>query len=217
MEYKGQNKSSFARAIGIDPSRMTHIFSGHNEPTLDMVRRIVLAFPDISSEWLISGIGNMVKTEVVEMPTENSQEAQVLINKVDNMQQTSLFSNDLFSSNPLEPSSVAESVIGGDSTELQIDTQDTDRVIKSAQITEVEAVQSGENQRGVSPVVDTPKVLQPSKPASQSVRSRVKAAESNNLNMGTKRDRISNSQADKKIVKIVFFYDDRSFEEYRPS
>ena len=31
-----------------------------------------------------------------------------------------------------------------------------------------------------------------------------------------RRERISNSQDDKKLVKIVFFYEDRSFEEYYP-
>ena len=211
MEFKDFNKSSFARAIGIDPSRMTHIFNGHNEPTLDMVRRIVVAFPDVSSEWLISGIGNMIKDDFVE-PSPVEQAPEPTVRMVDNMQQTSLFDFD-------EPEPVAME------SELE---QEPAPIVDDKKESVVESVDASEGSPAPSPVEATvlktetvvdesQKAPQPEKVRVPMPRNRAKTAESHFQGANTKRDRISNSQGDRKLVKIVFFYDDRSFEEYRPS
>ena len=52
-------------------------------------------------------------------------------------------------------------------------------------------------------------VTRPSRGRSRVSDSRISVA-------SPRRERISNSQDDKKLVKIVFFYEDRSFEEYYP-
>lgn len=218
MEYKELNKSSFARTIGIDPSRMTHIFNGHNEPTLDMVRRIVVAFPDISSEWLISGVGNMVKGEldIFSLPQETPAPT---IKNVDNMQQTSLFDFDdddpvVEATDPEDGEDVGAEPEVGESVEEPV--EDIVEEVEPA-TAEVAPVREPVAEKPVRTVSPEPKVLQPAKPSVVQTRNRSKSSESHIAGGSARRERISNSQADKKIVKIVFFYDDRSFEEYRPS
>jgi DNA-binding XRE family transcriptional regulator len=47
--------SSFADAIGINRSTLSHILNGRNNPSLDVLERIVLHFPKVSAHWLITG------------------------------------------------------------------------------------------------------------------------------------------------------------------
>lgn len=63
MEEKGLLPAQFAEAIEINRSSLTHIFSGRNQPSLELARKILKAFPDISTEWLIMGSGNMYTAE----------------------------------------------------------------------------------------------------------------------------------------------------------
>jgi transcriptional regulator with XRE-family HTH domain len=45
----------FADSIGINRSRLSHILTGRNYPSLEIVAAILIKYPDIDSEWLILG------------------------------------------------------------------------------------------------------------------------------------------------------------------
>lgn len=47
--------SAFASVIGVQRSAISHILSGRNKPSLDLLLKIHKAFNDISLEWLILG------------------------------------------------------------------------------------------------------------------------------------------------------------------
>jgi len=55
--------ASFAEAIGINRSNLTHLFSGRNQPSLDLAKKILHYYPDIKTEWLIMGVGNMFRND----------------------------------------------------------------------------------------------------------------------------------------------------------
>ena len=78
--------TAFADKININRSSLTHIFSGRNQPSLDVAKKILIAFPEISTEWLIMGMGNMIQ----EVPAP--ADTPTPVKTVDNMQQTDLFS-----------------------------------------------------------------------------------------------------------------------------
>lgn len=63
MELSGSSPAQFAGAIGINRSNLTHLFSGRNQPSLDLAKKILLAFPEVKTEWLIMGVGPMTKTD----------------------------------------------------------------------------------------------------------------------------------------------------------
>ena len=50
---KGLSPSYFADTIGIQRSSISHILSGRNKPSLDIIQRILKIFPDIDRDWLI--------------------------------------------------------------------------------------------------------------------------------------------------------------------
>lgn len=176
MEHEQLSPASFADAIDINRSSLTHIFTGRNQPSLDIARKILKAFPEIRTEWLIMGVGNMLQ----EVPAVT--EASVDI--VDSVRQTDLFSSAEVANT--EPSSKTETVpIREDENLTSGDTGVLDK------IPEENAVSS---------------------------RARVnRVSESHIPNQNTKREKIINSQGDKKIVKIVFFYEDKSFDVYIPN
>jgi transcriptional regulator with XRE-family HTH domain len=50
---KGISPSYFADTVGIQRSSISHILSGRNKPSLDIIQRILKVFPDIDRDWLL--------------------------------------------------------------------------------------------------------------------------------------------------------------------
>ena len=61
MEYYNLTPASLAEQIGINRSSITHIFSGRNQPSLDIAKKILHCYPEIKTEWLIMGMGEMMR------------------------------------------------------------------------------------------------------------------------------------------------------------
>ena len=53
LKNKGLTATSLARILGIQPSGLSHILSGRNKPSFDLVVKILRAFPDINPDWLL--------------------------------------------------------------------------------------------------------------------------------------------------------------------
>jgi predicted transcriptional regulator len=56
----GYNKSSFALKVGISQPIITHITSGRNNPSLEVIQKILSNCQDVNPEWLILGRGEML-------------------------------------------------------------------------------------------------------------------------------------------------------------
>lgn len=58
-----ENKSSslFAEEIGVQPSGISHILSGRNNPSLEFVLKMLNRYKYLSAEWLLFGKGPMYK------------------------------------------------------------------------------------------------------------------------------------------------------------
>lgn len=61
MEHEGLTPSKFAETIGIQRSAMSHIISGRNNPSLDVLTKILERFTYVDSDWLLFGKGNMMR------------------------------------------------------------------------------------------------------------------------------------------------------------
>lgn len=70
MDYNKFTPSEFADVLEIDRSRLSHILNGRNNPSLEIVMKILEKFPEISSDWLLFGSGNMLKN--IETSNKNS-------------------------------------------------------------------------------------------------------------------------------------------------
>jgi transcriptional regulator with XRE-family HTH domain len=64
---KKENKSSaqFADEIGVQPSGISHIISGRNNPSLEFIIKMLGKYPFISTDWLLFGKGSMYKDQSI--------------------------------------------------------------------------------------------------------------------------------------------------------
>jgi transcriptional regulator with XRE-family HTH domain len=62
--YNKQKQADFANKIGIERSTLTHVFEEDNEPTVDLIERILSAFPKINTDWLLFDIEPMFRETV---------------------------------------------------------------------------------------------------------------------------------------------------------
>ncbi len=61
IESKQMTQSDFAGRTGISPSALTQLKNNEGNLSIDNVIKIKNAFPNISLDWLISGVGQMIE------------------------------------------------------------------------------------------------------------------------------------------------------------
>ena len=64
MEHEGLSPSTFADSIGVQRPSMSHILSGRNKPSIDIVQKLILTFPQYNPIWLINGTGDMLQLDL---------------------------------------------------------------------------------------------------------------------------------------------------------
>jgi len=57
---------------------MSHILSGRNNPSLDFIQKILSSFPEVNSDWLISGQGDMYRN----IPAQDDEQ-DLFLNTID--------------------------------------------------------------------------------------------------------------------------------------
>ncbi|MBW6481753.1 MAG: helix-turn-helix domain-containing protein [Vicingaceae bacterium] len=63
MKLNNLSASAFADKIEVQRSSISHILSGRNKPSLEFIQKVLVAFPKVSSEWLLTG--NTVVNETI--------------------------------------------------------------------------------------------------------------------------------------------------------
>ena len=61
LKHSEMNARQFASAIDLNTSTLSHVLSGRNNPSLDIMQRILKTFPNINPAWLILGEGSMFR------------------------------------------------------------------------------------------------------------------------------------------------------------
>ena len=89
IRAKNLTAAEFAIRLGIQPSNVSHLLSGRNNPSLDFVRKLKETFPEYNLDWIIMGKGPMTVSEpfVISSPTVKPQLTE--IPDVDNKSETS--------------------------------------------------------------------------------------------------------------------------------
>lgn len=62
LKTEGLTPARFAEIMGVQPSSISHIISGRNNPRFDFIEKILLRFPKINPDWLILGKGQIYRT-----------------------------------------------------------------------------------------------------------------------------------------------------------
>ncbi|MEH6657267.1 helix-turn-helix domain-containing protein [Leeuwenhoekiella marinoflava] len=80
MDEYDLNATSFADAIDVGRSSISHIISGRNKPSLEFVMKIIAAFPEVELYWLLNGKGSFPKKTIVNIPPRKNDENQLEAN-----------------------------------------------------------------------------------------------------------------------------------------
>ena len=64
MEDNDLSSSQMADKIGVQRSAISHILSGRNKPSLDFILKVLEAFENVSSDWLLKGENTTEKSSV---------------------------------------------------------------------------------------------------------------------------------------------------------
>lgn len=92
---RAENKSSaqFAEEIGVQPSGISHILSGRNNPSLDFILKMLDRYKFLSTEWLLFGKGTMYKdSKMQSLFDQNFTEPEINFNQTESKQQESKLS-----------------------------------------------------------------------------------------------------------------------------
>lgn len=204
IEYSQLSASAFADTIGISRSGLTHLLTGRNQPSLDVARKILAKYPEISTEWLIMGMGEMLRPEDANAVTDNPGAVSEPSNEhpAENLKigaQHDLF-GEFDNTDDSEPD--VNDVLSEEEPEegMEFVENEQDTSVTTAEITNSAPVEVA-----VSPVSTPAPPTRPRKPASET------------RTAPARRERHANAPTpaqEKKLQKIVFFYDDHSFEVY---
>ena len=59
LRHLNISSAQFADMIGVQRSSISHIISGRNKPSFDFIYKILLKYPEINADWLITGRGSI--------------------------------------------------------------------------------------------------------------------------------------------------------------
>lgn len=69
LDYYTLSASAFADSIGVQRSALSHLMSGRNKPSLDLIMKIVETYPEVDIYWLLNGKGNFPKEKGIQSPS----------------------------------------------------------------------------------------------------------------------------------------------------
>jgi transcriptional regulator with XRE-family HTH domain len=106
---RAENKSSaqFAEEIGVQPSGISHILSGRNNPSLDFTLKMLDRYKFLSTDWLLFGKGTMYKEGKSQSLFDQSFiEPEINFNQTESKQPEKLSTSSLQSEKSEKPASI---------------------------------------------------------------------------------------------------------------
>lgn len=61
LELEQLSPAKLADILGIQRSGLSHILSGRNKPGFDLIQKMLIKFPALNADWLITGRGKIYK------------------------------------------------------------------------------------------------------------------------------------------------------------
>jgi transcriptional regulator with XRE-family HTH domain len=199
MEYYGLSPSAFADKIDVQRSSMSHLVSGRNKPSLDFIQKILNQFIDINPTWLIMGTGPMKQLALFDDSGKVSVPEP--ITAVKSVSEASSFTK--------EPITHVQEKI----SHTFLNDSDTETLF---------AVDEIPQQTEINPPIPEDKTIpravvfeSTEEPlTAQNPIHATRAVPANSIHTPDSKEK--NTPNDKKVVKIVFFYSDNTFESFNP-
>ena len=74
LKIKNLSPAQFADMIGVQRSSISHLISGRNKPSLEFLQKLLKTFPEINSDWILFGKGEMIVSGTVKEPVQGFPE-----------------------------------------------------------------------------------------------------------------------------------------------
>lgn len=227
LETRQLTPTQFADSIGIARPIVSHILSGRNKPSLEVVQRILAAMPDLSMPWLLNGTGPMLAGAPVASVTQ--QPAQVAATSVEPTAAAALPPPEVA---PVAPAAPPKAPAVPTNRPRSTDTSSRPvRAVAPAALTSTQepkrfAPTAAHASRraalvtqpvGEASAAETPPAvtLAPPAPSVAAVLPALPATSAASTE-GTPTTTALLAQTEKPIRRIVIFYHDGSFSDYRP-
>lgn len=65
MRSEGLTAAKLAEILSVQPSSISHLLSGRNNPNFEFISRILRMFPELNPDWIINGQGGMYRDKSV--------------------------------------------------------------------------------------------------------------------------------------------------------
>ncbi|WP_242919106.1 helix-turn-helix transcriptional regulator [Pontibacter liquoris] len=75
MHYKNLSSTQFADEVEVPRAVISHILSGRNKPSLDVMLKIIQTYRDIQLNWLLLGEGDMLTSLAAAKSTQTAGSA----------------------------------------------------------------------------------------------------------------------------------------------
>ena len=194
LKAKNLTARQFAEEIGIQPSGMSHIMSGRNNPSLDFVMKVMRRWPEVNINWLMFGKGEMYASLPLNanLGEKHSRESDI-VSDSEGAGQYDLFGQTEQKIKEINDEEQEREVV------TQHPRQEPPYVDK---VGEVKSVKVAPLSQDDTAAPSTVKMLQSSDNAIETEKSVAEA--------------VQPVPKKKKVVKMIVMYDDHSFAEYYP-
>ena len=198
LKAKNITARQFAEEIGIQPSGMSHIMSGRNNPSLDFVMKVVRRWPEVNINWLMLGKGEMYASVPLNVQGQEHRDEMPAIEQHEQEQY------DLFAQ-PEPPTSPKPR------SEARVEAKPLPQY---EPVEEMPVMHVSEPSRPITEPIEpttpaAPVAEETTRPMAQPAENGVEAAFSAPA-------AVQPTQKKKKVVKMIVVYDDHSFAEYYP-
>jgi transcriptional regulator with XRE-family HTH domain len=72
MREKNLSALRFAELLEVQPSSISHLIAGRNNPNFEFVVKVLTKFPEIDPDWFITGKGEMFRATAAPIPAEKN-------------------------------------------------------------------------------------------------------------------------------------------------
>lgn len=206
LEDSQLTTTEFAFRIGVQPAQISHIKSGRNQITLDIVTKVLKAYPNISSDWLLFGNGDTYKKSL-----ESSENQENIAKKAP----VQLEMADLFADNP--------DTLSNESTENELKEKDNDveNVTTNSELPKSEENQKeeekdsdNEKQNPVASITVNPEKKIEETPVQSSATN---SKQEEIIQPKNNEESYSRKTPHHYVKKIVVFYSDKTYDEFLPN
>jgi plasmid maintenance system antidote protein VapI len=211
IDNSGLTAAEFALKVGIQSAQISHIKSGRNKVSLEIVQRILANFDEINPDWLILGKGEMYRNST--KTSENQENKQE--NRPFQPEMASLFDNPTYNSTEnakeIELKDNHEEVVANEAKNEMPDENVVDENVSSSSTSlENKTFEKKENFENSD---DSTIANMESSNDDDKFKNYTESNQQNNQTENPSLNIITSSDQ-RTIKKIIVFYSDKTYDEF---